>query len=96
MRMKKKIIVGLVIMVVIVLSVFIFTNFKKDNNVTKIGIIQFAKHSSLDDCYKGIIDGLTEGGYINGKNVEVDYKNAFGEQQNSDLIAQNMVQKNMI
>ena len=34
----------------------------------KIGVLQFAPHPSLDNCYEGIIEGLAEAGYVDGEN----------------------------
>lgn len=57
----------------------------------KIGVIQIAPHSSLDNCYQGFLAGLKEAGYEDGKNITIDFQNAQGEMSNSDLIAKNMV-----
>lgn len=59
----------------------------------KIGVIQYAVHPSLDNCYKGFLEGLEEAGYQNGKNVTVDFQNAQGEPSNADMIAKSMVAK---
>lgn len=57
----------------------------------KIGVIQIAPHSSLDNCYEGLIEGLKEKGFIDGDNITIDFQNAQGEMSNSDLFAKNMV-----
>ncbi|MFR6151260.1 MAG: ABC transporter substrate-binding protein [Peptoniphilus sp.] len=44
--------------------------------VYKIGILQFAQHSSLDNCREGFLQGLEEEGFVEGKNLEIDYQNA--------------------
>ena len=59
----------------------------------QIGVIQFAPHPSLDNCYKGFLQGLEETGYKNGQNVTIDLQNAQGDAANGDLIAKNMVSK---
>jgi len=59
--------------------------------VLKIGVIQIAPHPSLDNCYKGFVEGLAEAGFEDGKNIKIDYQNAQGEMANSDMIAKNMV-----
>lgn len=41
-----------------------------------IGIIQFAEHSSLDNCREGFIAGLAEEGYVAGENVNFIEQNA--------------------
>lgn len=59
----------------------------------KIGVIQYAPHPSLDNCYTGFKKGLEEAGLKEGVNFTIDFQNAQGEASNSDLIAKNMVSK---
>ena len=44
--------------------------------VYKVGILQFAQQPSLDNCREGFLQGLEEEGFVEGKNLEVDYQNA--------------------
>lgn len=59
----------------------------------KVGVIQFATHPSLDNCYEGFKEGLEEAGFKDGDNITIDFQNAQGDTSNSDLIAKNMVSK---
>ena len=56
------------------------TNVTSGNNnnekVYTIGIGQFAEHPSLDNCRLGIIEGLKEEGFVEGKNLVIKYDNA--------------------
>ncbi len=65
-----------------------------DTAEKKIGVIQYAVHSSLDNCYDGLIQGLEEAGYIEGENLTVDFQNAQGQTTTADQLAQNMAAKN--
>lgn len=58
--------------------------------VKKVGIIQYAPHASLDNCYKGLIQGLEEAGYQDGEKIKIDFQNANGEDQMATQIANNM------
>ncbi len=58
-----------------------------------IGVIQYATHPSLDNCYTGFKEGLKESGFEEGKNLTVDFQNAQADNGNSDLMAKNMVSK---
>lgn len=63
----------------------------KKNSVVKIGIVQLVEHPALDKNYQGFVDGLKDAGYVDGKNVKIDYQNAQGEQANCVTIAQKFV-----
>lgn len=51
----------------------------------KIGVIQFADHPSLENCYNGFLEGLAAKGFEVGKNIEVDYQVG---QANMDIVNQ--------
>lgn len=59
----------------------------KDGKELKIGVIQFMEHPSLDQAYKGFVEGLKKHGYEEGKNLKIDFQNAQGEQANCQTIA---------
>jgi len=59
----------------------------------RIGVIQYAPHPSLDNCYTGFKMGLEEAGLIEGQNISIDFQNAQGETTNADLLAKSMVTK---
>lgn len=53
-----------------------------------IGITQIVEHPSLDLIRQGIIDGLKENGFADGEQIVIDYANAQGNMENTQLIAQ--------
>ena len=55
----------------------------------KVGVIQFAAHPSLDNCYNGIVEGLNASS-IAGK-YSIDLQNGNADTASCDSIAQNMV-----
>jgi putative tryptophan/tyrosine transport system substrate-binding protein len=61
------------------------------DKVYKVGVVQLVEHVALDASYKGFVDGLAEAGYVDGKNISIDYQNAQGEQANCVTIAQKLV-----
>lgn len=63
----------------------------KKQKAIKIGVIQLVEHSALDANYKGFVDGLAEAGYVDGKNIKIDYQNAQGEQANCVTIAEKLI-----
>ncbi len=64
------------------------------DKVYQIGISQIVEHPALDDTRRGFIDELKEHGYIAGKNVEFDYKNAQNNRPVSGQIARKFVGDN--
>lgn len=58
-----------------------------------VGVIQYATHPSLDNCYEGFLLGLAEGGYVQGDNLTIDFQNAMADASNSDMQAKNMAVK---
>ncbi len=62
-------------------------------DVVTIGINQFVVHEALDASRQGFLDVLKENGYIEGENIEVDYKNAQGEQPTALTIAQDFTNR---
>ncbi|CAH0346839.1 ABC transporter substrate-binding protein [Bacillus sp. CECT 9360] len=56
-----------------------------------IGMTQFAPHASLDAATEGFKKGLADNGFKEGENVKFDFKNASGDQNNTQPIANNFV-----
>jgi putative ABC transport system substrate-binding protein len=54
----------------------------------RIGEHQIVSHPALDNDSKGFKAALEEEGFIEGKNITIDRKNAQGEQPNCAIIAQ--------
>jgi len=63
----------------------------KNDEITKIGINQYDVHEALDASRQGFLDVLKENGYVEGENIEIDYKNAQGEQPTALTISQDFV-----
>ena len=56
----------------------------------KIGILQFAPHASLDDCYNGILKGLESKGFTKDTAV-IEFVNGMGDSETNRLAAENFV-----
>lgn len=54
----------------------------------KIGVIQYASHPSLDNCYEGLKKGLMESAL--GDRIEIDFQNGNNESATCDAIAKKM------
>ena len=57
----------------------------------KVGILQYAPHPSLDNCYEGVVQGLEAAGYKDGENLVIDYQNGNGDGETNNMIAANFV-----
>ena len=53
----------------------------------KVAISQIVSHPALNETYEGIVEQLAKEGYIQGKNLEIIYKNAQGNIVTSAQIA---------
>ena len=61
---------------------------QEQQEVIKLGLTQFVEHPALDSINQGILDGLKEAGFEDGKNLKVDNQNAHGDMNNTVTIAQ--------
>lgn len=66
-------------------------NQEPGTQVYKIGISQLAEHPALDSTRIGIIEGLKEAGFEEGKNIVIEVENAQGERTLAQQIAQKFV-----
>ncbi len=63
-----------------------------NDGTLNIGVIQFAAHPSLDNCYNGIEQGLKASEYAS--KINIDLQNGNGDTAACDSIASSMVSKN--
>ncbi len=88
-KRRKKI---LLIALSAILSLGALTGCKSgDKNVKKVGISQLVEHPALDLSREGFIEGLKEGGFEEGKNLEIEVENAQGDVPTSQTIANKFV-----
>lgn len=59
-----------------------------NGKVIEIGIVQIVEHPSLNTIREAFIERLAEKGYVDGKNIRIDYQNAQNEQTNLNTICQ--------
>lgn len=62
-----------------------------DEKTYKIGVVQFKQHGALDEANRGMLDGLKDNGFEEGKNLDINPQNASGDQSNLQTIAQQFV-----
>ena len=62
--------------------------------ITAVGVLQYVEHPSLSATRKGFIEELKEEGYVDGKNIKIDYQNAQGDQSNLQTISQSLIEDN--
>ena len=64
-----------------------------DSTAYTVGIGQFAEHGSLDNCREGFLQGLSEEGIEEGKNLTVLYENAQADGGTASQIINNFLSK---
>ena len=62
-----------------------------DGQTYKVGVVQLMQHGALDQANQGMIDGLKDNGFEEGKNLKIDQQNAQGDQSNLQTIAQQFI-----
>lgn len=60
-----------------------------------VGITQIVQHPALDSAREGFIKAMKDNGYIEGKNVTYIKENAQGDPATAQLIAKNLVNRNV-
>lgn len=87
--MNKKIIASLLVLTGMI-GVAGYNEVKKEQVAREkpvVGILQFMKHPALDEIHCGIENELAKEGFEKGKNIEIDYQNAQGDQSNLKTMA---------
>ncbi|MGT2743355.1 tryptophan ABC transporter substrate-binding protein [Streptococcus plurextorum] len=99
--MKHKGLIATLVAIVLLVGVALFTQggnkkaTKTENQVVKIGILQFVTHDALDDINRGIVDGLADAGY-EGTTVQLTQMNAEADQSKIQVMASQLVKDNDI
>ncbi|WEV39699.1 ABC transporter substrate-binding protein [Lactobacillus sp. ESL0681] len=63
----------------------------KKAEVKHVGVLQVVQHPSLDQAYKSFKAGLKAGGYVEGKNLKIDYQNAQNNQDNLKSMSDKLI-----
>ncbi|WEV51846.1 ABC transporter substrate-binding protein [Lactobacillus sp. ESL0731] len=87
----KKIITGLSLASLLLLGGCTSNKTGKSEAVKHVGVLQVVQHPSLDEAYKGFKEGLKDGGYVEGKNLKIDYQNAQNSQDNLKSMSDKLV-----
>ena len=94
--MKNKRLIGIIAALsVLVAGSLIYSSMNKpeaknEKKVTKVGVLQFVSHPSLDLIYKGIQDGLAEEGYKDDQ-LKIDFMNSEGDQSKVATMSKQLV-----
>ena len=107
MKKNKGILGFAVVLLVVLLGSLIYNTVQKSSQKTtntqqvaqtttqdkkvKLGVLQLLSHPALDAIYQGIQDELAKEGYEAGKNLEIDFQNAQGDQSNLASMSEKLV-----
>lgn len=67
------------------------TSLASTDKVINIGISKMMDHTAMNKSEKGFVDALESKGYVDGKNIKIDYQNGQGENSNLNTIATQFV-----
>ncbi|MBF7094502.1 ABC transporter permease [Streptococcus sp. HF-1907] len=67
---------------------------KSNTKTVNVGILQYVEHPSLTATRKGFIAQLKQEGYVDGKNIKINFENAQGDQSNLQTISTKLVSDN--
>lgn len=76
----------------VMLGLFMMVSCDKDEKKT-ITIIQYVSASALDDARAGVIEALTEAGFVDGENVEIVVQNPQADSATLTMMAESAVRK---
>ena len=76
------------------LSCLLASTLLQAGDMKTVAITQIVEHPALDACREGTLAALKEGGYEEGKNLNVIYENAQGQIPNTISIAKKFAGKN--
>lgn len=66
---------------------------KSDDTNKTVGVLQYVSHPALDSIYKGVIQGLKNKGYEEGKNLTLLFQNGQADQSKLATMSQQLVNK---
>jgi len=89
----KKLLMSSAILFILLINCFGCTSDLSKKEFT-IGVMQYSEAESLSDCYKGLVYGLAERGYIDEDNINIIFKTAAGDISASATIADYLVSYN--
>ncbi|MDF2557532.1 MAG: transporter substrate binding protein [Bacillales bacterium] len=96
--MKKETVAKLLMILVLAVAVVMTSPKKESTNqaskskkLIKIGILQLTEHPALDAAKQGFIDGLAANGFVEGKNIQIDFLNAQADQSNLKVMSGRLV-----
>lgn len=68
---------------------------RQQKGLQQVGITQIVSHPGLDELRQGIITGLAERGFKDGKKIQIIFRNANGDPSLALPIAQDFVRQNV-
>lgn len=95
--LKKALLMGLSTIAAVTLLAGCSSKKSESDGKIKIGILQLIDQSALDEARKGFTSELKSAGYVDGKNIKIDYVNAEGDQSNLKTMSERLARdKNVL
>lgn len=92
----KRLIATIVALFAFLIAAFVSETNKDNQEAAKptVGILQTMSHPALDQIHRGVVQGLKDEGYINGKNLHIIFQNAQNDQSNLKSMSDQFQNKN--
>ncbi len=78
----------------VVLGSYLLKKTNQSDNLPTVAIAQIIDHNTLDVVRQGLLDGLSQRGYVDGKTIKILYENAHGNVTVSAQIAKKFSTEN--
>ena len=99
---NKGLMASLALIIIVLLGIFAYQAGKssgqeatpeENGEVKTVGILQFVSHPALDAIREGIEDALAEAGFVDGKNLKIEFQNGQADQSKLATMSEQLIDK---
>ena len=87
----KKLLAAAIVVIICLSLVACGSDGKASGEKLKIGVMQFGEFDALQRAFEGFKEGMEEAGYVDGKNITINYLSAAADPSNCPSIADTLI-----